>query len=117
MKKIITILLLITNVAFAQTKSPAKELAATRTKAKIKIDAELNEDAWKDAAKATNFIEWRPSFSKVENDKNRTDDEISQVLGMETRFLSVEGLYRAFERAGISRKNICSFCIGGARPN
>ena len=73
MKKIITILLLITNVAFAQTKSPAKELAATRTKAKIKIDAELNEDAWKDAAKATNFIEWRPSFSKVENDKNRTD--------------------------------------------
>lgn len=48
--------------------------------------------------------------------KNKTDDEISEALGMKTFFLSIEGLYRAFERAGIDRKNICSFCIGGKKP-
>jgi hypothetical protein len=73
MIRFLTILFLITNIAFAQTKSVAKELAAVRTKAKIKIDAVLNEDAWKTAAKAGDFIEWRPSFGKVEDDKTKTD--------------------------------------------
>jgi molecular chaperone DnaJ len=39
MIRFLTIFFLITNVAFAQTKSVAKESAAVRTKAKIKIDA------------------------------------------------------------------------------
>lgn len=48
--------------------------------------------------------------------KNRTDSEISKELGMETFFLSPEGLFRVFERLGIPRKNLCSYCIGGDFP-
>ncbi len=48
--------------------------------------------------------------------RNRTDKEISQELGMQTFFLSPEGLFKVFERLGIPRKNLCSFCIGGSHP-
>ena len=48
--------------------------------------------------------------------KNRTSEEISKELGMETFFLSAEGLFKVFERLGIDRKYLCSFCIGGKYP-
>ncbi len=48
--------------------------------------------------------------------KNRTDLEISKELGMEVCFLSVEGMLRAFERSGIDRKHLCTYCIGGKYP-
>ena len=67
------LLTIINNVSFSQTKLPNREIKAVRTTAKIKIDAEITEDAWKSAALATNFVEWRPSFGKVESDKNKTE--------------------------------------------
>lgn len=51
-----------------------------------------------------------------EKNQNRSDAEISQELGMEVYFLSVEGMFRAFERAGIQKEQLCSFCIGGKHP-
>ncbi len=48
--------------------------------------------------------------------KNRTDQEISKELGLNLRFLSVEGMLKAFERVGIKRENLCYFCIGGKHP-
>ncbi|MCX6210520.1 MAG: DUF5916 domain-containing protein [Bacteroidetes bacterium] len=74
MKKLLTILLT-TSCLFvlAQNKSIPLELKATRTTSQIKIDADLNDDAWKSASKFTNFVEWRPSFGKIENDKNKTE--------------------------------------------
>ena len=48
--------------------------------------------------------------------KNRTNLEISKFLGMETYFLSPEGMLKAFERAGIDRKHLCTYCIGGRHP-
>jgi amidophosphoribosyltransferase len=48
--------------------------------------------------------------------RNRSDSEISKELGMDTFFLSSEGLFRVFERLGIPRKNLCSYCIGGDFP-
>jgi amidophosphoribosyltransferase len=48
--------------------------------------------------------------------QNRGDSEISQEIGMEVYFLSVEGMFRAFERAGMQRENLCCFCIGGKHP-
>ena len=47
---------------------------------------------------------------------NRTDQEISQVLGMNVHFLSPLAMFRAFERCGIKRENLCSYCIGGNWP-
>jgi amidophosphoribosyltransferase len=48
--------------------------------------------------------------------RGRTIKQISQELGMPTFYLSVEGMLKGFERAGIPRKNLCYFCIGGKRP-
>jgi len=48
--------------------------------------------------------------------RNRTEEEINQEIGMSVYFLSTEGMFRAFERAGIDRHNLCSFCIGGKHP-
>jgi amidophosphoribosyltransferase len=48
--------------------------------------------------------------------RNRTDLEISKELGMEVCFLSPEGMLKAFERAGIDRKHLCTYCIGGKYP-
>ena len=48
--------------------------------------------------------------------RNRTDKEISEQLGMDVFFLSPEGLFKVFERVGIQRNNLCSFCIGGKHP-
>lgn len=84
------LLLLLTIVcsdAIAQTKFAQKEIVATRTNAKIKIDASINEPAWKTAAYATSFVEWRPSFGRIEDDKNKTeiyllyDDDAFYIAG------------------------------------
>jgi len=48
--------------------------------------------------------------------RNRTDLEINQELEMNVYFLSIEGMFRAFGRAGIEKNNLCSFCIGGKHP-
>ncbi len=47
---------------------------------------------------------------------NRTDEEISRAIGAHVYFLSVTGMFRAFERVGLKRENLCSFCIGGNHP-
>jgi len=48
--------------------------------------------------------------------RNRTDEEIDSALEVKTHFMSLEGMFRAFERAGMRRENLCSFCIGGEHP-
>jgi hypothetical protein len=54
----------------AQT--PPRQLVAKRANSSIKIDGNLDEAAWKDAAIATDFIEWRPDAGKKENEDSRT---------------------------------------------
>jgi len=53
-----------------------KKLIATRTTGKIKIDGVLNDEAWKLAPIATDFVEWRPSFGLKEDPANRTEIRI-----------------------------------------
>ncbi len=73
MRKLLILLCFISNVIYSQTKPIERKITAVRTNAKIKIDANITEDAWKSAALATKFVEWRPSFGKVENENNKTD--------------------------------------------
>jgi hypothetical protein len=49
-----------------------KSLPAKRTTSAIKIDGSLDEQAWKEATPATNFVEWRPTPDKAENPANKT---------------------------------------------
>lgn len=64
-----------------------------------------------DMAPGDSFIAINPS-----TEKNRTLEEISDTIGMDVVYLSQEGMFRAFERAGISRQNLCHYCIGGPHP-
>lgn len=47
---------------------------------------------------------------------NASNEEINRKLGMTVYFLSTEGMFRAFERAGIKHENLCWYCIGGEHP-
>ena len=64
--------------ASAQTQKEAvvKKLPAIRTTQKIVIDGDLKDEAWKTAPVATDMVEWRPSYGKIEEDKNRTEIRI-----------------------------------------
>ncbi|MFL5809710.1 MAG: DUF5916 domain-containing protein [Flavisolibacter sp.] len=50
-----------------------KSLPAKRTIASIKIDGKIDEQAWKEATPARDFVEWRPSFGVVEENETRTE--------------------------------------------
>lgn len=63
-------LFIVQNV-IAQT-SPCR-LPAVKTAQTIKIDGELNEEAWKNAAIARNFIEQRPAYGRTEDEDTKTE--------------------------------------------
>ncbi len=60
------------HLLFAQT-APQRKLPAQRTIAPIKIDGSLNEEAWKVAPVANEFVEMRPTAGRVEDHNNRTE--------------------------------------------
>ena len=49
-----------------------RSLRAQRTTAVIKLDGNIDEPAWKEAAPATDFVEFRPDFGKPEAASNKT---------------------------------------------
>lgn len=53
--------------------SKKRILTAVRTKAKFVIDGNLNETEWKKGALATDFVEWRPTFGKIEDATTKTE--------------------------------------------
>ncbi|MES2003728.1 MAG: DUF5916 domain-containing protein [Bacteroidota bacterium] len=53
-----------------------KKLPAVRTTQKIVIDGNLSDEAWKSAPVATDLVEWRPTFGKIEDEKNKTEIRI-----------------------------------------
>ncbi|MBI2045606.1 hypothetical protein HYT23_06110 [Candidatus Pacearchaeota archaeon] len=59
-------------------------------------------------------------FLAREGARNRTIEEISRKIGGEKNFkisyLSLDGMLRAFEKAGMPRKNLCTYCLGGCLP-
>jgi len=57
---------------YSQSPAP-RTLPAKRTIATVKIDGLLNEDAWKDAAKMTDLIEFRPKIGDKEDYETRTE--------------------------------------------
>ncbi len=48
--------------------------------------------------------------------RGRTSEEISQIVGMPVHYISLEGMLKSFERAGIARNDLCTYCIGGKHP-
>ncbi|MEN9569708.1 MAG: hypothetical protein RL172_939 [Bacteroidota bacterium] len=63
--------LLLSSAAFCQ--SDKKKIEAKRTTGTIKIDGEINDPAWKDAAKADKFVALRPTPFRPEQPDNATE--------------------------------------------
>ena len=55
-------------------------------------------------------------FIARNENKNSTVDEISKKMGMEVKYLSVDGMLKTFEKIGLTKDNLCYFCIGGEHP-
>lgn len=69
--------LLIVGPLWAQQKEKiVKKVAAVRTTGKIVIDGNIGDSAWAAAPLITDFVEWRPSFGRKENDNARTEMRI-----------------------------------------
>lgn len=69
---LIALLCLVTSITFAQKAAP-KEIKAKRTSGVIKIDGLINEPAWKDAAPALDYTEFRPVPFRKEDTDTRTE--------------------------------------------
>ncbi len=48
--------------------------------------------------------------------RGRSNKEINEQIGMPVKFLSLEGMLKVYESLGVSRKSLCTFCIGGEHP-
>ena len=71
--RLLTLLLLASSLGLAaQEKNGARQLPAQRTTASFKIDGSLDEAAWKEAAPAKDFVEWRPAAGQPEGQDNKT---------------------------------------------
>lgn len=64
--------LLLSHTVLAQPATP-RQLPARRTTRSVKIDGLLNDEAWKDAAMATRFVEFRPRVGAPEDTATRTE--------------------------------------------
>jgi hypothetical protein len=69
--------LLIAGPLWAQEKEKiVKKVAAVRTTGKIVIDGNISDTAWAAAPLISDFVEWRPSYGRKENDNARTEMRI-----------------------------------------
>jgi amidophosphoribosyltransferase len=47
--------------------------------------------------------------------RQRNKQEIDERIGADVRFLSIQGMLNAFEKAGLKKEDLCLFCIGGEK--
>ncbi len=57
----------------SQTQTPKRVIDAIRATSAIKIDGNLNDEAWKTAPIATNVVEQRPQFGRQPEERNKSD--------------------------------------------
>ena len=57
----------------AQAQDSSRSIKAVRTLLPVKIDGNINDEAWKNATRFTDFTEQRPSFGNKENEATKTE--------------------------------------------
>lgn len=72
-KIVIIIAVLVVNIVFSQQDIIRKELKIVRVDNPPEIDGILDDDAWENANKATNFVMFKPDNSKIEPDNIKTE--------------------------------------------
>lgn len=72
MKSLLFILLFSYSFSFAQLDVERKEYSIIKTSNAPKIDGILDDDAWKNANEAKDFVQFRPTMGVTETDTNKT---------------------------------------------
>lgn len=75
-KKLIVLFLFVLMSTFCNAQSEKKTLKTKFTSEKITVDAKLNEEAWKDAEIATNFVMVEPDNGTLETTERRSEVKI-----------------------------------------
>lgn len=75
-KKLIALILFVLMSTFCFSQSEKKTLKTKFTSEKITVDAKLNEEAWKDAEIATNFVMVEPDNGTLETTERRSEVKI-----------------------------------------
>ncbi|HEX8333911.1 MAG TPA: DUF5916 domain-containing protein [Segetibacter sp.] len=73
MRFILLQLILCTCIVTVSAQTAKREIKAVKTTLSIKIDGELNDEAWKTAAVANNFTEQRPVFGRIPEDRIKSE--------------------------------------------
>ena len=73
MKKLSLFCLLMISLFQLSAQAPQRQVMAVRTNLPIKIDGDINEEAWKKGALITDLIEMRPTFGTVEDRNNKSE--------------------------------------------
>jgi amidophosphoribosyltransferase len=48
--------------------------------------------------------------------RGRTSEEIGKEMGMPIVYISMQGMLEAYEKLGMPREHLCTYCIGGKHP-
>ncbi|MFW6230741.1 MAG: hypothetical protein ACOC32_01825 [Nanoarchaeota archaeon] len=48
--------------------------------------------------------------------REKTDEEITEAMGMHVHYMPYEAMLDAFEDCGMPREHLCHYCIGGEHP-
>jgi amidophosphoribosyltransferase len=56
------------------------------------------------------------NFIARDGEKNRSDESISRVIGVTTKFASLQTMFDSFADAGIPKDKLCYHCMGGPKP-
>ncbi len=48
--------------------------------------------------------------------RNRTLEEISNIVKMPTHYISLDGMLEVFNKSGLPKENLCYYCVGGSHP-
>lgn len=87
-KTILLVMLFVTYLGIAAQQPNRISVAAVRTTSTIKIDGNINDEAWKTASRINGLVEMRPTFNKPEDAATRTelyilyDDNAVYIGGM-----------------------------------
>lgn len=110
MKPIVTVVLTLLCInSFAQLQPKVvKELNAKRTIIKPKIDGDISDTVWRNAAIASKLVEWRPTFGREEDEKTKTDIYILY----DNEAFYIAGFCRELHKDSISKELVGRDVIG-----
>ncbi len=56
------------------------------------------------------------NFVVREKMRNLSEEELNKKVGATVHYISLDGMFAAFEQSGMRREDLCAYCVGGRGP-